>query len=55
LFVSFLKKRYGATISAPHMHAMALELLESRIQPSSKILDVGSGKIFNLFFFFFFF
>uniref|UniRef100_A0A2M4AUG7 protein-L-isoaspartate(D-aspartate) O-methyltransferase n=2 Tax=Anopheles triannulatus TaxID=58253 RepID=A0A2M4AUG7_9DIPT len=35
---------YGATISAPHMHAYALELLESYLKPDSRVLDVGSGS-----------
>ncbi|KAI6170780.1 Protein-L-isoaspartate O-methyltransferase [Aphelenchoides bicaudatus] len=35
---------YGATISAPHMHAMALEGLLDVIKPDSHILDVGSGS-----------
>eukprot|EP00640_Fibrocapsa_japonica_P004269 CAMPEP_0113934976 /NCGR_PEP_ID=MMETSP1339-20121228/2226_1 /TAXON_ID=94617 /ORGANISM="Fibrocapsa japonica" /LENGTH=234 /DNA_ID=CAMNT_0000936985 /DNA_START=70 /DNA_END=774 /DNA_ORIENTATION=- /assembly_acc=CAM_ASM_000762 len=36
---------HEATISAPHMHAHALSLLESRIlQPNSRILDVGCGS-----------
>lgn len=34
---------YGATISAPHMHAYALEYLEKQILKAKKILDVGSG------------
>ncbi|KAK4350601.1 hypothetical protein RND71_029914 [Anisodus tanguticus] len=34
---------YNATISAPHMHAMCLELLEDRLQPGMHTLDVGSG------------
>eukprot|EP00002_Diphylleia_rotans_P011050 TRINITY_DN2192_c0_g1_i5.p1 TRINITY_DN2192_c0_g1~~TRINITY_DN2192_c0_g1_i5.p1 ORF type:complete len:223 (+),score=48.93 TRINITY_DN2192_c0_g1_i5:58-726(+) len=34
----------NATISAPHMHAYALELLAPVIKESSKILDVGSGS-----------
>ncbi|XP_059289336.1 protein-L-isoaspartate O-methyltransferase 1-like [Lycium ferocissimum] len=34
---------YNATISAPHMHAMCLELLEDRLQPGMHALDVGSG------------
>lgn len=34
----------GATISAPHMHAYALEYLSSFIKPGCKILDVGSGS-----------
>ncbi|KAJ2896876.1 hypothetical protein MKZ38_005129 [Zalerion maritima] len=42
---------YGATISAPHMHASALEYLLPFIKPSTthpgrprRILDVGSGS-----------
>ncbi|EIE24266.1 protein-L-isoaspartate O-methyltransferase [Coccomyxa subellipsoidea C-169] len=35
---------YGQTISAPHMHAAALELLEQHLQPGSSVLDVGSGS-----------
>lgn len=35
---------HGATISAPHMHAYALELLESNLKIDSKVLDVGSGS-----------
>ncbi|XXG49457.1 hypothetical protein AAC387_Pa02g3639 [Persea americana] len=34
---------YNATISAPHMHAMCLELLEDHLQPGMHALDVGSG------------
>jgi protein-L-isoaspartate(D-aspartate) O-methyltransferase len=35
----------GQTISAPHMHAMALELLEPYVvRPGSCSLDVGSGS-----------
>lgn len=34
---------YNATISAPHMHAMCLELLEQKLQPGMHALDVGSG------------
>lgn len=34
---------YNATISAPHMHAMCLELLEHNLQPGMHALDVGSG------------
>ncbi|KAG5618010.1 hypothetical protein H5410_017834 [Solanum commersonii] len=34
---------YNATISAPHMHAMCLELLEDRLLPGMHALDVGSG------------
>lgn len=35
---------YGATISAPHMHVMALEALEPVLKPGDSILDVGSGS-----------
>ncbi|KAJ3687504.1 hypothetical protein LUZ61_016668 [Rhynchospora tenuis] len=34
---------YNATISAPHMHATCLELLEKNLQPGMRALDVGSG------------
>lgn len=34
---------YNATISAPHMHAKCLELLEENLQPGMCALDVGSG------------
>ena len=35
---------WGITISAPHMHARALEELKSKLQPGSRALDVGSGS-----------
>ncbi|XP_065564487.1 protein-L-isoaspartate(D-aspartate) O-methyltransferase-like isoform X3 [Artemia franciscana] len=35
---------YGATISAPHMHAYALELLHEQLKSGGKVLDVGSGS-----------
>lgn len=38
---------YGATISAPHMHAYALQNAYSRVleaKPDGRILDVGSGS-----------
>jgi protein-L-isoaspartate(D-aspartate) O-methyltransferase len=35
---------YGATISAPHMHAYALELLKDKLFDGAKVLDVGSGS-----------
>ena len=35
---------YGATISAPHMHAYCLEILKHKLQPGAKVLDVGSGS-----------
>ncbi|KAK9044913.1 hypothetical protein V6N11_058804 [Hibiscus sabdariffa] len=34
---------YSATISAPHMHATCLQLLEQNLQPGMRALDVGSG------------
>ncbi|XP_070612862.1 protein-L-isoaspartate(D-aspartate) O-methyltransferase-like isoform X1 [Erythrolamprus reginae] len=35
---------YQATISAPHMHAHALELLKDQLVEGAKALDVGSGS-----------
>lgn len=35
---------YGVTISAPHMHAHALELLKDHLVPGERALDVGSGS-----------
>eukprot|EP00794_Sanderia_malayensis_P017705 gene17705-19474_t len=35
---------YAATISAPHMHAYALQLLEDKLYKGAKALDVGSGS-----------
>ncbi|KAM3932293.1 protein-L-isoaspartate(D-aspartate) O-methyltransferase isoform 1-T1 [Leptodactylus fuscus] len=35
---------YQATISAPHMHAYALELLHDQLHEGAKALDVGSGS-----------
>ncbi|XP_024220930.1 protein-L-isoaspartate(D-aspartate) O-methyltransferase isoform X2 [Bombus impatiens] len=35
---------YGATISAPHMHAYALEILEDKLCDGARALDVGSGS-----------
>jgi protein-L-isoaspartate(D-aspartate) O-methyltransferase len=35
---------YGATISAPHMHAAACESLLPYLKRGSKVLDVGSGS-----------
>jgi len=34
---------YGVTISAPHMHAHALEILKDNLYEGAKALDVGSG------------
>ena len=34
---------YGATISAPHMHAHCLQELSRWLVPGAKVLDVGSG------------
>ncbi|KAK4564055.1 hypothetical protein RGQ29_006231 [Quercus rubra] len=36
---------YNATISAPHMHATCLQLLEDNLQPGMHALDVGSGAL----------
>lgn len=38
------KINYGGTISAPHMHALILKLLESHLTPNAKVLDIGSGS-----------
>ncbi|KAJ3203077.1 Protein-L-isoaspartate(D-aspartate) O-methyltransferase [Clydaea vesicula] len=35
---------YGATISAPHMHAFCLEAMLDYLKPGNKVLDVGSGS-----------
>jgi protein-L-isoaspartate O-methyltransferase len=38
---------YGATISAPHMHAIALQEIYkriSRLKKDIKCLDIGSGS-----------
>ncbi|XP_045479727.1 protein-L-isoaspartate(D-aspartate) O-methyltransferase [Harmonia axyridis] len=35
---------YGVTISAPHMHAHALELLKDQLTKGTRALDVGSGS-----------
>ncbi|XP_046454541.1 protein-L-isoaspartate(D-aspartate) O-methyltransferase-like isoform X1 [Daphnia pulex] len=35
---------YGATISAPHMHAAVLEALKDHLLHGTKALDVGSGS-----------
>ncbi|XP_048831133.1 l-isoaspartyl protein carboxyl methyltransferase, like isoform X1 [Brienomyrus brachyistius] len=35
---------YQATISAPHMHAHALEVLSDKLTEGSSALDVGSGS-----------
>jgi len=35
---------HGATISAPHMHAHALEELLPFLRPGARVLDVGSGS-----------
>jgi len=40
---------YNATISAPHMHATCLQLLEKNLQPGMRVLDVGSGIVYELF------
>jgi protein-L-isoaspartate(D-aspartate) O-methyltransferase len=35
---------YSATISAPHMHANCLQLLEPHLFKGAKVLDIGSGS-----------
>ncbi|EPZ35496.1 Protein-L-isoaspartate(D-aspartate) O-methyltransferase domain-containing protein [Rozella allomycis CSF55] len=35
---------FNATISAPHMHAIALEVLLPNLKPGAKVLDVGCGS-----------
>ncbi|KAI0724313.1 Pcmt1-prov protein [Cerioporus squamosus] len=35
---------HGATISAPHMHAYAVENLLPFLKPGARVLDVGSGS-----------
>ncbi|CAI4223030.1 unnamed protein product [Auanema sp. JU1783] len=35
---------YQATISAPHMHASALEYLKDHLVSGARVLDVGSGS-----------
>ena len=45
---------YGVTISAPHMHATALDLLKDYLKEGMTALDIGSGKKqMNEFFYFF--
>jgi protein-L-isoaspartate(D-aspartate) O-methyltransferase len=39
---------FGATISAPHMHAHAAENLLPFLKPGAKVLDVGSGSGYTL-------
>ncbi|EDV98638.1 protein-L-isoaspartate(D-aspartate) O-methyltransferase [Drosophila grimshawi] len=34
----------SVTISAPHMHAFALEYLRDQLKPGAHVLDVGSGS-----------
>ena len=35
---------YAVTISAPHMHAHALQILSGHLKEGSRVLDVGSGS-----------
>jgi len=35
---------FNATISAPHMHGMGLDLLISQLKPGATVLDVGCGS-----------
>lgn len=39
---------FGATISAPHMHAYAVEALLPFLKKGSKVLDVGSGSGYTM-------
>lgn len=39
---------YNAVITAPHMHATYLQLLEKNLQPGMRALDVGSGIVHQL-------
>jgi len=42
--LSFFTVGYNVTISAPHMHAHALEMLQDKLVPGARALDVGSGS-----------
>jgi protein-L-isoaspartate(D-aspartate) O-methyltransferase len=44
IFFLFFAVGYNVTISAPHMHAYALEMLRDKLVPGARILDVGSGS-----------
>lgn len=44
--IPFLRIGYQATISAPHMHAYAMEILHDHLKPDSRVLDVGAGSGF---------
>eukprot|EP01098_Paradermamoeba_levis_P015586 TRINITY_DN799_c0_g7_i1.p1 TRINITY_DN799_c0_g7~~TRINITY_DN799_c0_g7_i1.p1 ORF type:complete len:364 (+),score=109.20 TRINITY_DN799_c0_g7_i1:107-1093(+) len=35
---------HGATISAPHMHALGLDLLSDKLRPGARVLEIGSGS-----------
>jgi protein-L-isoaspartate(D-aspartate) O-methyltransferase len=35
---------FNTTISAPHMHGLTLIMLENKLQPGIKVLDVGCGS-----------
>ena len=39
---------YGATVSAPHMHAHAAEALLPYLKRGNKVLDVGSGSGYTM-------
>ncbi|PWN32307.1 putative l-isoaspartyl protein carboxyl methyltransferase [Meira miltonrushii] len=39
---------YGATISAPHMHAYAVEALLPFLNKGGKVLDIGSGSGYTM-------
>jgi protein-L-isoaspartate(D-aspartate) O-methyltransferase len=42
--IFFVLVGYNVTISAPHMHAHALEMLRDKLIPGARVLDVGSGS-----------
>jgi protein-L-isoaspartate(D-aspartate) O-methyltransferase len=44
IFFFFFIVGYNVTISAPHMHAYALEMLRDKLVPGARVLDVGSGS-----------
>jgi protein-L-isoaspartate(D-aspartate) O-methyltransferase len=39
---------FGATVSAPHMHALATEALLPYLRPGNRVLDVGSGSGYTM-------
>ena len=35
---------YNTTISAPHMHALTLEIMKEKLKQGKKGLDIGTGS-----------